>query len=116
MSNATATTNNSAWPTFPAAGYDHRPGEVFVLSDAANGLIPKRLRDRFPCDDQGRVLFFTTPPVLQDWTVRGRDGKPLVHTAEYLRRREEKEKLRAARKNTREGLKVALDKRQNGTV
>lgn len=40
-----------------------RPVEVFHLSDAANAAIPEDIRTQFHCDDQGRVLFFSAPPV-----------------------------------------------------
>ncbi|KIW89416.1 uncharacterized protein Z519_10270 [Cladophialophora bantiana CBS 173.52] len=104
---ATAATATSAQPYVPfpssvTAGFpDQRVAEVFVLSDAANESIPKHIRDRFPQDDQGRVLFFTKPPVLHDMTVRGRDGQPLRHTEKYLAARKEKERLREERKRAR---------------
>lgn len=65
-----------------------RVPEVFVLKDTANEAIPKHIRDQFPQDDSGRVLFFTTPPQVTRRTVQGRtDGdkrSPLQHTAAYL--------------------------------
>ncbi|OAP65436.1 hypothetical protein AYL99_01408 [Fonsecaea erecta] len=80
---------------------DQRFADVFVLSDTANESIPKHIRDQFPQDDQGRVLFFKKPPVLHDLTVRGRDGQPLRHTEKYLLAKKEKERLREERKRAR---------------
>ncbi len=90
---------------------EQRPVEVFVLSDAANASIPKQVRDRFPQDDQGRVLFFTKPPVVADTIVRGKDGKPLAHTEKYLAAKAERDQQIAARKRARELEMTAALKR-----
>ena len=67
---------------------ERRAPEAYVLSDTANESIPKDIRDQFPQDDQGRVLFFTRPPIDTRHIVSGRKttGKdqPLVHTDHYL--------------------------------
>jgi chromatin structure-remodeling complex subunit RSC1/2 len=81
---------------------DQRGTEVYVLSNIANESIPKHIRDRFPQDDEGRVLFFTQPPVLPDTLVRGRDGQPLAHTEKYLAAKAERDKIVATRKRARE--------------
>jgi chromatin structure-remodeling complex subunit RSC1/2 len=73
-----------------------------VLSDVANASIPERIRERFPRDDQGRVLFFTKPPRVPDQIVRGRDGQPLAHSEKYLAAKAERDKLIATRKRARE--------------
>ena len=73
----------------------------------ANASIPKDIRDRFPQDDQGRVLFFAKPPVVHDMTVRGKDGQPLRHTEKYLKAKEQKERLREERKRAREAEEKA---------
>lgn len=45
-------------------GYNAPPApEVYCLADAANAIIPEDVRRQFHCDDHGRVLFFTAPPV-----------------------------------------------------
>ncbi|KIY03172.1 uncharacterized protein Z520_01639 [Fonsecaea multimorphosa CBS 102226] len=111
---ATATTPAQSYVPFASTAAttypDQRVAEVFVLSDTANESIPKHIRDQFPQDDQGRVLFFTRPPVLHDMTVRGRDGQPLRHTEKYLMARKEKERLREERKRARaEGEKTEKD-------
>jgi chromatin structure-remodeling complex subunit RSC1/2 len=40
-----------------------QPIETWSLHDAANNNIPPDIREQFLTDDQGRVLFFTAPPV-----------------------------------------------------
>lgn len=60
-----------------------QPVEVWSLNDAANASIPPDIRHQFRCDDAGRVLFFTAPPVEfaeQDSTV---DAPLLGHSIEY---------------------------------
>jgi chromatin structure-remodeling complex subunit RSC1/2 len=72
------------------------------MSDAANASIPLEVRQQFPCDDRGRVLWFTTPP--QNNTlgpaeiVSPKDGKPLAHTPEYLAAKGKRSKLIEERK------------------
>lgn len=74
-------------PVNPAV--QHRIAEAYVLSDAANMTIPKHVRDQFPTDDQGRVLFFTSPPLNTQHIVSGssanEEGRPLAHTEQYMR-------------------------------
>ena len=67
------------------------------MSDAANASIPLGIRQQFPCDDHGRVLWFTTPP-LNDTPgplepVSAKDGKSLSHTPEYIAAREKRRNL-----------------------
>jgi hypothetical protein len=56
------------------------PNEVYFLPDAANAAIPLDIREQFQTDSQGRVLFFTAPPVPAD---ESRVPK-LKHSAKYL--------------------------------
>ncbi len=96
---------------------DQRGAEVYVLSNIANESIPKHIRDRFPQDDEGRVLFFTQPPVLPDTVVRGRDGQPLAHTEKYLAAKAERDKIVATRKRARQEEKsTPLKRGRLGTV
>lgn len=85
-----------------AATRDQRHKEVYVLSDQANAAIPKEIRDRYPQDDQGRVLFFEKPPIDNKRTIEARfdtdKGKPLQHTEKYLKAKEIRDKLIADRK------------------
>jgi len=91
-----------AYNPYPTNIPDQRAAEVFVLSDSANASIPKHIRDRFPQDDQGRVLFFTKPPVPVDTGVRGKNGEPLAHTEKYLAAKAERDRIIATRKRARE--------------
>lgn len=67
------------------------------MSDVANSSIPLEIRQQFPCDDHGRVLWFTTPPlnntVAPVELVSPKDGKPLAHTPEYIAAKERRRKL-----------------------
>lgn len=75
---------------------ERRAPEAYVLSDTANSSIPEEIRNQFPQDDQGRILFFTRPPIDTRHMISGRTaadkGKPLVHTAQYLEAKEAREK------------------------
>jgi hypothetical protein len=72
------------------------------MSDAANSSIPLEIRQQFPCDDQGRVLWFTTPPlhhtVAPLEAISHKDGKPLAHTPKYLAAKEKRKALIEERK------------------
>jgi len=73
-----------------------------VLSETANESIPREIRDQFPQDDQGRVLFFTKPPIDTRRIIQGKDaaerGQPLAHSEEYLNAKAERDKLGAGQK------------------
>lgn len=66
-----------------------RSTEGYVLSDPANASIPKEIRDQFPTDDQGRLLFFTHPPLNTQHLVTGsaqsEKSRPLQHSDRYLK-------------------------------
>lgn len=73
--------------------------EVYTLGDAANAQIPFEVRESFHTDDQGRILFFTAPPL--DVSAEIKPGDAIGHSIKYLAekaRREEKikEKRRLA--------------------
>ena len=80
----------------------NREQQVFVLPDAANESIPKSIRDQFPQDSEGRVLFFTKPPVVADEAIydtqAGTKPKLLAHSEKYLAAKAERDKLIAAKK------------------
>lgn len=65
-------------------------------------MIPKDIRDHFPQDDQGRILFFATPPLDTRHVVSARSqsvaGEPLSHSDKYLEAKETRDKLIAERK------------------
>ncbi|KAL4864971.1 hypothetical protein BDV12DRAFT_175364 [Aspergillus spectabilis] len=71
-----------------------RPVEVFHLSDTANAAIPADIREQFHCDDQGHVLFFSSPPLDVGSTVQQKLG----HSLKYLAAKEERRKLVDAKK------------------
>ena len=87
-----------------------REQDVFVLPDIANDSIPKSIRDQFPQDSQGRVLFFTKPPVLSDQAIYdthvGSKTKQLAHSEKYLAAKAERDKTIASRKRTNEDQHV----------
>ena len=93
------------YPAYPAtAANGPRPAEVYVMSESANSMIPAEIREQFPQDEQGRVLFFTTPPVDTHHILQGRSnvekGDPLAHSLLYLAVKADRERERenAARK------------------
>lgn len=96
-------------PTAPSQPYvqfgggihDPRAREVYILSEHANQAIPKDIRDQFPQDDQGHVLFFTKPPIKTNQSVKGRrdkEDKLLEHSEAYNVAAFEKNLLIAERK------------------
>ena len=85
-----------------------RPIEVFHLSDSANAAIPEDIREQFHCDDQGRVLFFSSPPLDVIPSVQQKLG----HSLKYLAAKEERRKLVEAKKR-KENHK---QERQEGSV
>ncbi|KAL9114165.1 MAG: hypothetical protein Q9227_001937 [Pyrenula ochraceoflavens] len=67
-------------PSYPVNA--PRSHEAFVLPDTANASIPPNIRAQFQQDDQGRILFFTTPPL--DILPPTKPGQALGHTPSYL--------------------------------
>ncbi|QIX00289.1 hypothetical protein AMS68_005806 [Peltaster fructicola] len=65
----TSVQNTSAYPPRPsvasASSYrDPPPIEVYTLPDQANLSIPAQIREQYRRDEQGRILFFTAPPII----------------------------------------------------
>ena len=87
---------------YPNSTAYERGHEAYVLNDAANAAIPKEIRDRYPQDDEGRILFFTQPPLDMTHIVSARtdadNAKPLKHSKEYLDARSKREELIKQRK------------------
>ncbi|KAF2018342.1 Bromodomain-containing protein [Aaosphaeria arxii CBS 175.79] len=82
----------------PPMGYKApQPVEVYVLSDHANSQIPPEIREQFQRDEQGRILFFTAPP-LNTTSVVKKEGSALGHSAKYLAAKAKKEALRAEKR------------------
>lgn len=93
-----------------------REQDVFVLPDIANDSIPKSIRDQFPQDSQGRVLFFTKPPVLSDQAIYdthvASKTKQLTHSEKYLAAKAERDKIIASRKRTNEDQQGRDDRKR----
>ena len=72
-------------------------------------MIPAEIREQFPQDEQGRVLFFTTPPADTRHIIEGRanaeKGEQLAHSLRYLavKADREREREKAARKRQVDG-------------
>lgn len=84
-------------PVPPPAVYNPnapRPVEVFHLSDTANAAIPADIREQFHCDDQGHVLFFSSPPL----DILPPVQQQLGHSLKYLAARDERRKRVEERK------------------
>lgn len=61
-------------------------------------MIPVEIREQFPRDEQGRVLFFTTPPADTQHIIGGRTnaekGNQLAHSLRYLAVKADRERER----------------------
>lgn len=79
--------------------------EVYRLDDHTNATIPPRVRDQFQQDEQGRVLFFTAPPLdALPPASKNADGTPaaaLGHDVRYLAAKRKREALLQERKRKR---------------
>jgi chromatin structure-remodeling complex subunit RSC1/2 len=85
-----------------------QPVEVYILNDHANNSIPPEIREQFQRDEQGRVLFFTAPP-LNTSTVVNKEGRALGHSARYLAGKAEWEAERAAKRKARDEERAARE-------
>lgn len=74
-----------------------RPIEAFHLNDLANAAIPADIRQQFHCDDQGHILFFSTPPL----DIVPPAQQKLGHSLKYLAARDERRKAVDQRKRQR---------------
>lgn len=61
-----------------------RPPEVYTLLDPVNDAIPEEVRHLFSRDENGRVLFFTAPPLDRANNGVAPDSARLGHSAKYL--------------------------------
>ncbi|KAF2470470.1 Bromodomain-containing protein [Lindgomyces ingoldianus] len=78
-----------------------QPVEVYTLNDHANASIPPEIREQFQRDDQGRVLFFTAPPLNTSHIVK-KEGSALGHSAGYLAAKAKRDALIAAKRKAQE--------------
>lgn len=93
---------------------DPVPIEVWTLPDAANASIPPEIRDMYQTDDQGRVLFFSAPPV-QLAEEANDPNKNLGHSLHYMAEKSRRtQEIVARRKAYEEGkaARAAQKKRQ----
>ncbi|KAL1303346.1 hypothetical protein AAFC00_006745 [Neodothiora populina] len=94
-------TNHPIQPPRPTTSSyrDPAPIEVYTLPDVANASIPPSVRQQFEQDDQGRVLFFTAPPMYLA-ADDDKSAKNLAHSIRFLadraRRRDEIARKRKA--------------------
>lgn len=73
---------------------DPPPVEVYTLPDTANASIPPEIREQFDRDEQGRVLFFTAPPIQVADPYGGKLGHSIKYLAAKSRREEETKRKR----------------------
>ena len=93
------------------------PNEVYHLADSANMSIPQDIREQFQRDMNGRVLFFTSPPLdpLQPY----KEGAVGGHSAHYLAAKARKEERLAEKRKSDESTAAAREearKRAKQTV
>ena len=106
--------NPSTFAPRPAASSyrDPPPIEVYILPDQANLSIPPEVREQYQKDENGRVLFFTAPPVAtEDTGLRGHSVRYLAakarHQMELEKKRNQLELQREA--EARVAKKARLD-------
>ncbi|KAG9527593.1 Bromodomain-containing protein, partial [Aureobasidium melanogenum] len=93
---------------------DPVPIEVWTLPDTANASIPPEIRDMYQTDDQGRILFFSAPPV-QLAEEANDPNKNLGHSLHYMAEKSRRtQEIVARRKAYEEGkaARAAQKKRQ----
>ncbi|KAI9723736.1 MAG: hypothetical protein M1812_001036 [Candelaria pacifica] len=69
-----------------SAGKSYNPPkhpEVYHLSNSANASIPEDIQEQFHRDEHGRVLFYTTPPLVTEASIPRRNPA-FGHTVKYL--------------------------------
>jgi chromatin structure-remodeling complex subunit RSC1/2 len=83
-------------PTATGSSYRDPPAiETYVLPDQANLSIPSEIREHYQRDDQGRVLFFTAPPIIPSEPT----GSVKGHSARYLAEKARREASLAQKRN-----------------
>lgn len=94
-----------------------QPPQVYTLPDTLDASIPDDVREQFQRDAQGRVLFFTTPPVYRPHTGLSEEHAGLGHSVRFLadRKAAEAERLRK-RKERDEELARAEEARKKAAA
>ncbi|KAF2760855.1 Bromodomain-containing protein [Pseudovirgaria hyperparasitica] len=89
--------------------------EVWTLDTHANLTIPPEIREQFQRDAQGRVLFFTVPPL--DVMQPEKHGAALGHSARYLAAKAKREQvLSEKRKRDAEAAKETEHERKKAKL
>jgi chromatin structure-remodeling complex subunit RSC1/2 len=71
------------------------------LNDHANASIPPEIREQFQRDEQGRILFFTAPPLNTPTFAKNAD-QILGHSARYLAAKAQRDAKIAAKRKAEE--------------
>lgn len=82
-----------------------RPVEVYHVDDALNTKIPLDIREQFQCDEAGRVLFFTQPPLDRPHRGLSADSSNLGHSVRYLADRARQLEDRRQKRKARDQLR-----------
>lgn len=61
-----------------------RPPEVYTLPDSTNEAVPSHIRTQLQCDNVGRLLFFTAPPLDRPRHQLSPEDSGLGHSLRYL--------------------------------
>ncbi len=92
-----------------------RAPEVYTLADGIDAAIPAEVRDQFQRDEQGRILFFTTPPLNRANNGVTEQYAGLGHSASHLanikKLREERIRKRTERDEA-QALEEAANKKR----
>jgi chromatin structure-remodeling complex subunit RSC1/2 len=103
----------SAVPPPPVPGMHGQPNsynpprsvEVYTLDDAIDARIPLEIRQQFQRDEQGRVLFFTQPPLDRAHPGLSSESAGLGHSIRYLADRARGIEDRRAKRRARDELR-----------
>lgn len=79
-------------PMAPGHGTVYNPPrlpEVYTLTDNVNETLPADVRQSFQHDADGRILFFTAPPLDRPHKGVSSESSGLGHSAQYLAGRKE---------------------------
>lgn len=92
-----------------------RAPEVYTLADNVDAAIPKEVREQFQQDEQGRVLFFTAPPLSRPTAGSGTPGVSeqyagLGHSVSHLATIRQLREERARKRKERDEA-IAREKR-----
>lgn len=92
-----------------------RAPEVYTLADNIDSEIPEEVKEQFQTDDQGRVLFFTAPPLNRASVRNGGVAEQfagLGHSVHWESIKALKEERRRKRKERDEALQEEANKRK----